>query len=307
MFQRIGVLWDAPNRGGNALAFAMALAERSGARLDLFQLHMPLQDPYLESLTPYRFEGVIEQEDLEDREAAAVEQQHLEAAVHRLCDVEGIEATAHVVPEPTAEALHRLVCAAGSDLLIVSPTHRPGAFTVPTEDVVRRATVPLLLLPAGSGSKNPLPGRILVALDGSPFSEQVLPSLQTLASLAGAKIVLLRVVDETYDEAPGSDAALAEQYLQGIATSLGGVVEAWHVVTGQAAPAILGLLDRTGAGVVAMATHARRGIPRFLLGSVTAQVLREAHSAMLIVRPVPDLGPLVMPQVEPEPTVPARA
>jgi nucleotide-binding universal stress UspA family protein len=292
MLQRIAVSWDAANRGGNALAFGTALAQRSGARLDLFQLHAPLQDPFLESLTPYRFEGVIEEEDLEDQQAAAAEQRHLEAAVRRLRDIEGIAATAHVVLEPTAEALHRTVSSVGSDLFILSPGHRPGTSAVPTEEIVRRATVPLLLLPAAPASTNPLPGRILAALDGSPFSEQVLPSLQTLASLSQAKIVLLRVVDDTYDEAPGSDAARAEQYLQHIAGTLGDVIEAWHVITGPATPAILGTLERTGAGVVAMATHARHGISRFLLGSVTAQVLREARSAMLIVRPTAAVNPL---------------
>lgn len=49
--------------------------------------------------------------------------------------------------------------------------------------------------------------------------------------------------------------------------------------------AIVAHADRTGADLIALATHGRSGFRRFVLGSVTEKVLRTAHCAVLVVPP----------------------
>jgi nucleotide-binding universal stress UspA family protein len=42
---------------------------------------------------------------------------------------------------------------------------------------------------------------------------------------------------------------------------------------------------RTNAGAVAIATHGRGGVPRFVLGSVADEVIRHASTPVLVFRP----------------------
>jgi nucleotide-binding universal stress UspA family protein len=49
-----------------------------------------------------------------------------------------------------------------------------------------------------------------------------------------------------------------------------------------------GILDAATAkpcGAIALATHGRSGFKRFMLGSVTDEVIRHAHVPVLVVRP----------------------
>lgn len=58
---------------------------------------------------------------------------------------------------------------------------------------------------------------------------------------------------------------------------------------GDVVPSILTAADEIQAGIIAMGTHGRRGLERFLLGSVAEQVIRSAPCPVLVVR-VGDAG-----------------
>ena len=79
----------------------------------------------------------------------------------------------------------------------------------------------------------------------------------------------------------------AADYLCGCAERDGLPIRAGEtkVVLGRPAEAILGCAGRCNPGLIVMASHARSGMGRMLLGSVTAQVLRRGQHPVLVVGP----------------------
>jgi nucleotide-binding universal stress UspA family protein len=58
-----------------------------------------------------------------------------------------------------------------------------------------------------------------------------------------------------------------------------------EIQAGRPAEIILDVANSSGADMIAMATHGRDGIRRFLMGSVADRVARHAHVPGLLVRP----------------------
>lgn len=140
--------------------------------------------------------------------------------------------------------------------------------------------------------------RILVPLDGSSLAEATLPQVKELAALHHAEVVLLRVA--LAHTLPGVDAVdaqvravdEAQTYLAALETDLAaqGVTVKSVVRYGRAAEEIL---DQARAGhvdLIAMSTHGRSGIRRWVVGSVAETVLRHAPVPVLLVRVA---GPLL--------------
>lgn len=138
---------------------------------------------------------------------------------------------------------------------------------------------------------------ILLARDFSPVSDQAFRYSLDLARRTGATLHVLhaQVLHEDPDTsgAPSLAAdvdrikAQLSQYgngddLEGSDTEVD-IVEA--VVRDVAAgPAILNYADHHDIDVIALGTHGRRGIRRFLLGSVAEEVVRRADRPVLTVR-----------------------
>ena len=134
--------------------------------------------------------------------------------------------------------------------------------------------------------------RILVPLDGSECAENILPQVEKLAGDMKAGICLLRVA---YAHAfPGVDATEAEVtvvreaegYLQKIGERLKakGFDVDTHVRYGEDAEEILTHSNRSDIEVIAMSTHGRSGVKRWLLGSVAEKVIRHAIKPIYLVR-----------------------
>jgi len=140
--------------------------------------------------------------------------------------------------------------------------------------------------------------RIMVCLDGSSLSEQILPAAIELAQRFDATITLFTSVDMPPPASPEfpveSDLIQdlrrkdAQQYLSCIATFLEGT--GLHVVTatavGPAGPAIVEYAAANAIGLIAMGTHGRRNIGRLIYGSVTDHVLRHSAIPVLALKPV---------------------
>jgi nucleotide-binding universal stress UspA family protein len=58
-----------------------------------------------------------------------------------------------------------------------------------------------------------------------------------------------------------------------------------HIRTGDPASEVIRLAEQIGADLIVMSTHGRRGLSRFFLGSVAERVVREAHCAVLTIKP----------------------
>jgi nucleotide-binding universal stress UspA family protein len=139
--------------------------------------------------------------------------------------------------------------------------------------------------------------KILVPLDGSPSAENVLPYARALAKRLALPVDVLEVVD-IVEMARGVPAAeglfinqLAEDearrsgaYLNAVAQSFAVAAVHCMVKRGHAADIIVDTVAGDQDTLIAMATHGRSGVNRFLLGSVAEKVLRGAANPLLLVR-----------------------
>jgi len=143
--------------------------------------------------------------------------------------------------------------------------------------------------------------KILVPLDGSPFSEAVLPHVKALVQATGAEVILLRVLPTPiYNLVFASDTpmprranpeydsrTLAETYLDHLAFDHfpGNADVRLEVSGGSTADVILEFAAGQDVDLIAMTTHGRSGISRLMLGSVAEQVVQRSHLTVLLVRP----------------------
>src|SRR5262245_35507725 len=143
--------------------------------------------------------------------------------------------------------------------------------------------------------------RILVPLDGSKVAEQVLPYARYLAGKLKIPVDLLAVVDvvgmtgsmET-SNARNLDAFIAknvyrsEAYLETIGKTFVCVAVDHRVRKGKPEEVVIEKAARYGDTLIAMATHGRSGVDRWLLASVDEKVFRGATNPLLLIRATKD-------------------
>jgi len=130
--------------------------------------------------------------------------------------------------------------------------------------------------------------RILVALDGSELSESVLPYARFFASTLKIPVELLHVIDPvtlistTVEQRRYHDAIMGARernndYLKKVAVSFSDALTVdCTVEVGKPEEVIVDrAADDTGT-LIAIATHGRSGIKRWLLGSVANKILQAA-------------------------------
>src|SRR6266545_2267825 len=138
--------------------------------------------------------------------------------------------------------------------------------------------------------------KILVPLDGSPAAEAVLPLVTRLAQAEKAEVELITVLTPVaiWDAAASmikwdAEEAAAGEYIAGKARDLEahGIRTHSTVAFGQAAYAVFDAAKNKKADFIAMTTHGRSGVKRFVLGSVADKLLHTA-APLLVVRPSDD-------------------
>jgi nucleotide-binding universal stress UspA family protein len=134
---------------------------------------------------------------------------------------------------------------------------------------------------------------ILIPLDGSTLSECALRDTKALARSFEAVATLLLVMspslmlnEEPLFEVRGNARVEAEQYLRATRRALEAEGLMVEVVfrAGDAATEILDYADERDIDLIAMATHGRSGLRRWLLGSVANKVLRTTDVPVLLSR-----------------------
>jgi nucleotide-binding universal stress UspA family protein len=131
---------------------------------------------------------------------------------------------------------------------------------------------------------------ILIPLDGSEIAETILPEIEHLAPDYTSRIVVVRVchaqaMTEKYAvEVHPRVVQEAEAYLENMKARLNskGFTVELHICYGDAAWEILDLSERANVDLIAMSTHGRSGIGRWLLGSVAEKVLRHSRKPVLL-------------------------
>jgi nucleotide-binding universal stress UspA family protein len=184
--------------------------------------------------------------------------------------------------------------------LIALSTHgRTGlprwVFGSVAEKVLRGSPVPVLAMPSFVGmggdafvrGAQELPFKtIVVPIAAAPLSLEVLPPLTEFARLFGSSVLLVNVCAGEECSVPVHEMRMAYEKLRE-----GGVTAEPLVKQGDAASQILETCREKGADLIAMTTHGRSGVPRWLLGSVAEKVLRAANVPLLVVRPAKAVRP----------------
>jgi nucleotide-binding universal stress UspA family protein len=146
--------------------------------------------------------------------------------------------------------------------------------------------------------------RILVPLDGSTLAARVLPYAELLAAVHGSVVELMSVVEReprglttrSKREAGAIERQTCEARQRTLA-DLAAAVRARElrvtttVVIGDPVDEILKAAERAETWAVAMATHGRGGIGRWLIGSVADKIMRLNSKPTLLVRPPAMSGP----------------
>lgn len=213
--------------------------------------------------------------------------------------------------DPVVEILR--AAADGPSAILVMATHgRSGAnrllFGSVADKVVRRASVPVVIVGAGMTLPEHGPRHVLVPLDGSELAESALPPV--LALIHGdIRLCLVQVVDisatqasfglglgalvsrpELVTEAAEYAILEARAALAAVAERLrlGGVRVGWEVRVGHPSDEIIRAAETTGTEMIVMATHGHGGWRRWAFGSVTDEVLHRSSVPVMVISPNAD-------------------
>ncbi len=169
--------------------------------------------------------------------------------------------------------------------------------------VLRATTRPILLVRAPAKPQDirqrRLFQKILVPLDGSKLGESAILYAEALGQELDAELVLFQVLeplDKAWLSEPHTFYAMppdienrksaAMNYLDGVGKSLKemGLKAASAVAVGSPADQIIDYAKANAIDLIAMSTHGRTGIGRWVFGSVTDKVLHAGDTAVLVVR-----------------------
>ena len=140
--------------------------------------------------------------------------------------------------------------------------------------------------------------KILVPLDGSQLAEAALPHAEAIAKSEGAEIVLLRIpmmpATEFFAREPSiaikiqeDEEANAKEYLNAKLDELKKehIPASIIMLEGSVPDTILAIAEETHADMIAMSTHGRTGVQRWLMGSVADKVVHHAHIPVMLIHP----------------------
>ena len=214
---------------------------------------------------------------------------------------EGLEVVSFVSELTPGRAI--VTCAEEyDDSMIVMGTHgRSGLnrwlFGSVAEKVLHATQHPLLLVPART---EPTPTRIqkiILALDGSPSAERILPFVESIAISTGAALCLVHVQPDFGELVRGGADALIqveesyqswlERYLSALRRRLeerGLWVEASAPSSGSVVDTLLAENERQDADLVALTTHGSTGPGHWPMGSVASRVIRASAHPVLVLR-----------------------
>lgn len=202
---------------------------------------------------------------------AALEQQRARVAARS-----GVSVTARVTDGHPFEAL---VSAATADAWVVVGARRNARVLARTVDLVlRRATVPVLVVPDGTTWAH---GAILAGIDAGELDAVVLRTADVVARASGRRLGILHV------RASGDDGAMlrVSEHARSVAPDVAAaatvsVMRVEHSV----ARTIADHATRVGSTLLVVGTHGRRGLERWVLGSTAESLVHESPSPFLVVR-----------------------
>ncbi|CCF95753.1 universal stress protein [Ralstonia solanacearum] len=143
--------------------------------------------------------------------------------------------------------------------------------------------------------------RILLAIDGSHASQLALEQTAMIGQATGAEVEALFVADDTdafFDPVGYDAAALAERILEYGRETLAQAAARLQaagvhhttkllekpVSPGKISATIVAEADTSGADLIVLGTHGRRGLKHMVMGSVAEGVVHKTNKPVLMVR-----------------------
>lgn len=293
---------DGSDVAERAIPWAIALAQSQRSPVTLLEVTPWPPERPARQLTSYLTAEAI------DRIRAATArraQRYLEGVQPRLAAA-GVQTNVVVTEGQPADVITETAARTGASTIVMG-THGHGGIArallgSTAQQVLRNARVPVLLVRGGQPtSDRPQLQRVLVPLDGSTISEAALPLAAKLAG-PGATVILTRVVEPitTIVSAGFDDGATvvdaqatiesvqaAQSYLDQRAERVKaeGLKTVTVARTGDPGPEIRAAARDERADVIVMSTHGRSGLSRWLMGSVTDDLVRGAERPVLVASP----------------------
>jgi nucleotide-binding universal stress UspA family protein len=296
MYRQIMVPLDGSRFAESALPLALSVSRHTGARIHLVTVQEPIPS--------FAYD---------EWESAAEEwtQNYLDNVLERAGGRAGGEVTVNLLNGHVVEVLEQEAERLSADLIVMA-THGRGMFSRAwlgsvADAFVHHTTRPVLLVRPEEEGEPDLTAtvefdRLLIPLDGTDLSESVIDHAVDFGALFDADYHLVRVVpypmqfnspylphtmqmnQQFVEEARVS----AEDYLQDHVDRLrerGLRVDHTVVVVAQPGHGILSEAEAAECDFIAMATHARTGLSRAILGSTADKVLRGSHMPILLYHP----------------------
>jgi nucleotide-binding universal stress UspA family protein len=280
-YKKILVAFDGSDSSQNALRQAINLARTEKCWVKVV------------SVVP-SYEGDIELTGVKDIESAIKgPAEKLLAEAREIASSEGVSVITNI---EQGEAYERIVDVAESENCDLIVMGRKGHSRIEkalvgcvTERVIGHTHKDVLVVPKGTAVGL---DSILLATDGSNYSESASTRAIDLARSYGAALGGVSVVDVT-DEFQAEAPAIVEQLIKNAKAALGalskkadaaGVKAETFVREGEAYDVITGLAASIGAHLIVMGSHGRKGLSRLLMGSVTQKVIGFAQCPVLVVR-----------------------
>lgn len=295
MYNKILVPLDGSNEAEMALPYAEELSSAMEAEIILVSVSGPTSDTR-DHLFSYYLAGLLER--IQKKEA-----------------LQGIQRKRSIKTEvlfgKPADEILRYEDEAKADLLVMASRGRSGIgpwlLGNIAAKVLRATEKPLLLVRRPPEDSSPrqkrLIEKILAPLDGSRLGETALNHAEAIGENLGAEIVLFHVLEPPrpldredalatrklhfrLKEETEKRKSAAEEYLRVAGTPLrekGFRVET-TVLPGSAAETIIDYSEEASIDLVAMSSHGRSGIGRWVFGSVTDKVVHAGDMPVLVVR-----------------------
>src|SRR5688572_9046794 len=281
----------------DALHHALALAEWYQAQITVLHVYSAVQ-----SLVPVR--GVVESVVL----PPPVRRDEIAEEVRRFCvatlgdpgqSVEVVVREGNATKEIVLLAEELL-----ADVLVMGTHGRSGFERLflgsVTEKVLRTTRVPVMTVPPPGKQAGSTPYKtILCPVDFSEASMEALEYALSLAQEANARLILLHVIESLLGEAGAKDIGhmsvseyygyLEEDAVARLKSAIPEQAHLWsapeeRIVRGRAYREILTLAGDAGADLIVMGVQGKHALHRFVFGSTTHHVIREAHCPVLTIR-----------------------
>lgn len=271
-FEKFLLATDGSEFSAGALRLALAMARQCNAQLTAMTI--VLSNPEYDALAPQlAIEAETRAHDIIEgaKQAATAARVEMDAIVRH-----GLEPAQEIVAQ--AEAMN-------ADVIIMGRRGRRGLMRMMVGDATSRvcgqAHCSVLVVPKAAQMWQQ---GILLATDGSRYSDAAAEVAGKLAQLCGLPITVLSVIITSHSGARRDEAAQVVERVKQAYVQAGISAEAVLAEARRPEEAIVETAKASGADLIVVGSHGRTGLEKVLLGSVSERVIGQAEYPVLVVK-----------------------